>query len=296
MLPDGRARSVQVKVRQQPPPPSWVENLSRHPGTTFLIVTNRMTPYLRNQAQRSSLDVIDVENEISIIAGITFTPVRNDDIPAHPASPTRGRKPWVRWATERLLLLADGPMAQADMAAVLAVSQQSISHVLRAHRYARRSEDGWGVEHKSGQLEEHLREYPGAGGATTYWFELGVPLQQAKDATAFSAEMDVTTLQTGDVAADTYAPWRLPLTASVYTSEILDFTPAGFTPAANGEHTLKVTVAEDPTIWRTAEAASHTGLADPVITLYDVLRSPGPDSIEAADRLRETIIDGTWRD
>ncbi|SNT25733.1 hypothetical protein [Rhodococcoides kyotonense] len=300
ILPNGLTHSVRVQVRRQPPPPSWVKNLRPLVAdTSLLIVTGHITPYLREQAQQRSLDVIDIENETAIIAGSTFALTPSDSLPGYTASVARGRKPWVRWATERLLMLSDEPITQAEIAAALAVTQQSVSYVLRAHRYARRAVDGWSIKDKRRQLDGYLLEYPGPGGASAYWFQLGYSVQQADDATSFIAEMGMSALRTGDAAADKYAPWRLPLTASIYSTEILDFTPAGFTPAGIDEHTLRVTVPEDSTIWKTAAVASsitrRSDLVDPIVALYDVLRSPGADAAEAADRLRQAIIEGSWR-
>lgn len=298
VLPDGRPHSVEAKVRRQPPPPSWVDSQNRH-GTPLLIVTTRITEFLRTSAQQCLLDVIDVHNDVAIIAGTTFTLGQTDNQPKPLTSSARGRKPWVRWATERLLLLTDEPMTQAGMAAALSVTQQSVSLALRAHRYARRTVDGWRVQDKSAQLQEHLLEYPGPGGASTYWFELESPVQQAEHTGKFAAQLRVPALHSGDVAADAYAPWRMPRTATVYTSEILNFTSAGFTPASLHDYTLKVTVPVDATMWKTAAVTSttrtHLTLADPVIALHDLLLSPGTDAIEAAARLRDAIVEGTWR-
>lgn len=300
VLPDGGTYSVHVKIRRQPPPPSWVDAHSQDRGDgSLLIVTARLTHYLRALAQLGSIDVIDVQENLAIIAGSTYALPQMDDRATRSKAAARGRKPWVRWATERLLLLADEPMTQVDIAAALAVTQQSVSNALRQHRYARRATGGWSIENKREQLQEHLLEYSGPGGASTYWLELEPPVPQAERANTFSAEMGVPALHTGDVAADVYAPWRLPRTAAVYTSEILDFTPAGFTPASVEDYTLRITTPEDETIWRTAAViATHRtqlGLVDPVVTLVDVLRSPGPDVVDAAARLQEAILDGTWR-
>ncbi len=117
---------------------------------------------------------------------------------------------------------------------------------------------------------------------------------------------------TGDVAADVYAPWRLPAVAGLYSSELLDFTVAGFTPATDVEYTLVVTVPQDSTLWQTAAVAAQPTVrvdpaaavdgapvvrVDPIIALHDVLGSPGPgpDAAEAGEHLRRAILEGTWR-
>jgi len=299
VLPDGRSRTVVVTVRRSPPPPSTVDHIRhRSRGAQAMIITHHLTQYLRDCALRELIDVIAVANEIAIIAGITFTPPALPQS-ADPTPPRRGRKPWTRWAVERLLLLIDEPKPQAHLAEELAVSQQSVSHVLRRHPFASREGGGWVMDRKNDLLDQYLLEYPGAGGPSTYWFGLEPTVQQVDDARTLTTELAVSALTSGDVAADTYAPWRLPTYAAIYTTEILDFTPAGFTPARPGEHTLQVTVPDDSTIWRTAAAvlpATHRqSLADPIITLTDLLRSPGPDSAEASEHLRQAIMSGEWR-
>ncbi|EKT77351.1 hypothetical protein WSS_A37941 [Rhodococcus opacus M213] len=84
--------------------------------------------------------------------------------------------------------------------------------------------------------------------------------------------------------------------AVLYSSVLLDFTVAGFTPSTDAEYTLVVTVPQERTLWRTAAAAAQpTVRVDPIITLHDVLASPGPNAAAAAEYLREPILGGTWR-
>ncbi|WP_237737156.1 hypothetical protein [Rhodococcus sp. 21391] len=84
--------------------------------------------------------------------------------------------------------------------------------------------------------------------------------------------------------------------AGLYSSVLLDFTVAGFTPSTDAEYTLVVTVPQDRTLWHTAAAAAQpTVRVDPIIALHDVLASPGPNAAEAAEHVREPILEGTWR-
>ena len=196
-----------------------------------------------------------------------------------------------------MLLLAEQPVSQRQLADVLEVTQQAVSLALRQSPHLHRTPDGWIADPRPRLLAEHLAEYPGPGGASTYWFGLDPVIRQATDAARFCSESDVSVLQSGDVAADTYAPWRLPATAVLYAAEFLDFTAAGFTPATAGAHTLEVIVPADPTLWRTARAAGGASavLVDPVIAVHDVLRGPGSDVRDAAERLRTAIEDGSYR-
>lgn len=298
-FPDGSTRHVNVKSSRTAPPPSKLRDDRTQRaanGAPRLYVTRHATDTLRALADSGDIDLIAVADQLIIFDGRVFLDSQSR-APRGQQRPRRGNPPWIRWAIERLLVLGE-PMTQKDIADALSTTQQSVSHALRGHAFADRTSSGWTTTRRGELLDAYLDEYPGPGGAVTHWYGLDPVVRQAETAREFCAEMDVAALKSGDVAADTYAPWRLPTTAAIYTSEFLDFVPAGLSPATSGEHTLIATVPADPTLWRTARAlcTANTVLADPVIALHDVLRSPGPDAAEAAERLRQAIISGTWRD
>ncbi|MFD9669962.1 hypothetical protein ACFWAY_51915 [Rhodococcus sp. NPDC059968] len=297
VLPGGGAVAVKVRVFGRPPTPSIVEGLrDGHRKDRFLLVTPRATSYLRDLAAEGVVDVIAVEEGCVVIGGVEHTAAASAEAGSEVGALRRGRRPWTRWAVERLLLLAEQPLTQVELAAVLQVTQQSVSHVLRGHRFASRTDRGWVIGQRAEALDELLEEYPGPGGASTYWYGLDPAVRQAEAAATWCAERGVGCVLTGDVAADVYAPWRLPAVAGLYSSELLDFTAAGFTPATDAEYTLVVTVPQDRTLWRTAAAAAQPrARVDPIIALHDVLAGPGPDAAEAGEHLREAILDGAWR-
>ncbi|WP_433607055.1 hypothetical protein [Prescottella agglutinans] len=298
-LPDGSARHVDVKVSRTAPPPSRLREDRRRQAvnrTSRLYVTHHATDTLRALADSGEVDLIAVADQLIIFDGYVFLDAPPRELRSR-QRPRRGSPPWIRWAIERLLLLSE-PMTQKDIAGALSTTQQATSRTLHDHPFAERTPRGWTMTRRNELLEVYLNEYPGPGGAVTYWYGLDPVVRQAETALGFCEEMEVGGLQTGDVAADSYAPWRLPTTAAIYTSEFVDFVPAGFSPATIDDHTMVATVPADPTLWRTAHAVctTTTALADPIIALHDVLRSPGPDAAEAADRLRQAIERGSWRD
>lgn len=297
ILPDGRRVAAQVTVQQRPPTPHVLATLRRkHPDSRLLVVTPRTTAHLRELARDGAVDVIAPDEELLIVLGTRYDPPAPAAAPAPTVRPGRGRRPWIRWAAERLLLLATRPMTQRELAAALEVTQQAVSLALRQSRNVRRTPDGWAADPRTGLLDAHLAVYPGPGGGSTYWYGLDPVIRQATDAAQYCSERGVCVLQSGDVAADVYAPWRLPTRAVLYVPEFCDFTAAGFTPATAGEHTLEVIVPADPTLWRTARAVSGAAvLVDPVIAVHDVVRSPGPDAGDAAGHLRKAIEEGTYR-
>ncbi|MFF2112501.1 hypothetical protein [Rhodococcus koreensis] len=264
---------------------------------------------MRDLAAEGVVDVIAVEEGRVVVGGVEYADPASADGGSEVRALRRGRRPWTRWAVERLLLLAEQPVTQVELAAVLQVTQQSVSHVLRGHRFATRTDRGWVIGQRADALDDVLAEYPGPGGASTYWYGLDPAVRQAEAAATWCAESNVGCVLTGDVAADVYAPWRLPAVAGLYIRGLLDFTAAGFTPATDAEYTLVVTVPQDPTLWNTAAAAAQPTArvdpaadiellpvrVDPIIALHDVLGSPGPDAAEAAEHLRRAILEGTWR-
>ncbi|MFD9666728.1 hypothetical protein ACFWAY_34820 [Rhodococcus sp. NPDC059968] len=256
------------------------------------------------------MDLVAVEEGCVVILGTEYADPASTEAGSEDRALRRGRRPWTRWAVERLLMLAEQPLTQVELAAGLQATQQSVSHVLRGHRFAARTDRGWVIGQRAEALDGLLAEYPGPGGVSTYWYGLDPAVRQAEAATTWCAERGVGCVLTGDVAADVYAPWRLPAVAGLYSSELLDFTVAGFTPTTDAEYTLVVTVPQDPTVWHTAAAVAQQQAArvdpaavdavppvrvDPIIALHDVLASPGPDAAEAGEHLRRAILDGTWR-
>lgn len=296
ILPDGRNVSTTVRVRRRPPTPHTLAALlsTPTPHRRLLIVTPRTTLTLRTLADNGEVDVIAPDEDLLVLGGIRYPAAPDAPPPPAPAKqPARGRKPWIRWAVERLLLLTDHPMPQRELAAALDVTQQAVSLALRQCRHAHRTQTGWVTDSREALLEDYLADYPGPGGATTYWYGADPVLTQAATAVEYCTDRGVPVLLSGDAAADVYAPWRLPAQAVLYVPEFVDLTTAGFGPATDEAHTLAVTVPADPTLWRTAAVAGEPALlADPLIAVHDVLHSSGADAHEAAEHLLAAIKKG----
>ncbi|WP_305091632.1 hypothetical protein [Prescottella sp. R16] len=292
VLPDGRGVSAAVTVHRRPPTPSDLVGLrtATAEARRLLVVTPHATPHLRRLSSEGEVDVIGTDEDLVVVDGARYRVEGGAPRPVPAPTAARGRRPWVRWALERLLLFTRDPMTQRELAVLLGVSQQAVSLALRQSRHARRTTGGWTASSREDLLSEHLADYPGAGGATTYWYGVDEVIAQATAAVEFCRDQGVEVLLSGDAAADVYAPWRLPARAVLYVPEFVDLTAAGFAPATAEEHTLAIRVPADPTLWRTAAAAGKPVLlADPVITAHDVRRSAGADAHEAAERLLTAI-------
>lgn len=299
-LPDGEHVAVQVAAYRRPPTPHLLTALrGRHPEHRLLVVTPRTTPHLRTLADEGSVDVIAVDEDLLVFSGTRYDVPATAPEPSSGARRGRGRRPWVRWAAERLLLLSDRPRTQAQLAAELGVTQQAVSHALRRHPLVRRTGVGWIADPRTRLLDKFLAQYPGPGGASTHWYGLDPPVRQSAAATAFCTERGIDVVTGGDVAADVYAPWRLPARAVLYAAEFVDLTEAGFSPATEDTGTLTITVPADPTLRRTANALTTeggpAGVVDPLVALHELTHSPDPDAGEAAAHLRTAIEENIHR-
>ncbi|MBX4171716.1 MULTISPECIES: hypothetical protein [Rhodococcus] len=290
-LPDGRELPTRMRASRRPPTPTILTRLLAQPDPArrLLVVTPRATAHLRTLATNGEVDVIAVNQDLLVFAGERYDVTDAASAAAAPVRAARGRKPWVRWALARALLLSDTAQTQHRLAELLGVSQQAVSHALKQLQAVRRTEHGWLADSPEALLAEYLAVYPGPGGAVTYWYGLDPVIAQATTAVEFCTRQGMPVLVSGDPAADVYAPWRLPTRAMLYTDRFVDLTDAGFSPATEAEHSLAVQVPADPTLWRTAAISEPALLADPPITAGDVLRTGGPDAAEAADHVLATI-------
>lgn len=292
-LPDASNREVAVHIAESPPTPSKIDLLLARPQRV-LVVTSRPGRAVTEAARTDRLDLITISPASVVIGGVELL-----GAPApEPVAAHHGRAAWGRWAIMRTLALATEPLTQKELADAAGISQPAVNKNLKnLLAYVHRGPHGWSAPDRNALLSWWLVSYPGPRGASTYWYSLKSAVQQAEDAAKFAEQMGAKPLISGDAAADLYAPWRLPDTVRLYLREVVDFTDAGFTPASPDEATLIVTIPEDPTLWPTAHLSHREGLAlaDPLVTLRDVAAGGAADSQDAAEHLREAILDGAAR-
>lgn len=293
-LPDGTRVLAHIKLSNRPT--TWKERSDSHssanrPVGRTLYITRRASPSLRARAHQADVDLLELDSGIIIFNGGAI----HQEKVVQSVQKTRraGSPPWTRWAIERIRILTDHPFQQRELADILGVTQQAVSHALKSHQPGSRKQHRQSAS-RDNLLNQFLAHYMGPGGLSTFWYGLDPVVQQANQALTFSNEMDVRALITGDTAADVYAPWQLPKAAHVYALEALDYTAVGFTPATRESHTLRITVPEDPTVWRTPSALnSPPNLADPVLVLWDLLNERTYNSEESASHLRRHILNWT---
>ncbi|MCB8914140.1 hypothetical protein KUG88_29035 [Rhodococcus rhodochrous] len=133
ILPDGRELSTRVRVSRRPPTPTVLARLLTTPDPVrrVLVVTPRATAHLRTLATDGEVDVIAVHEGLLVFAGMRYDVTDAESLTAAPTSGVRGRKPWVRWALARALLLSGTAQTQHRLAELLGVSQQAVSLALK---------------------------------------------------------------------------------------------------------------------------------------------------------------------
>lgn len=289
-MPDNTTREVTVLAPDTPPTPTTLTRILARPNR-HLIITERPGKAVMEAAQDNRLDLIILDTATITIDG---KPLATQAPATTPAPQKRqGRPAWGRWAVARALLLSDKPLTQHQLAAEAGISQPAVTKTLKyLADLVHRTDEGWAPTDWTALLAKLLVAYPGPAGASTYWYSLDAAASQARAAAKHAEASGAAPLVSGDTAADEYAPWRLPDKAHIYLKAAVDFSAAGFTPSSPEEATMIATIVEDPTLWLTAALTDRHDppLADPIITLAEILLSDAVDSKDAADHLTRYLI------
>ncbi|MDR1189792.1 MAG: MarR family transcriptional regulator [Bifidobacteriaceae bacterium] len=267
--------------------------LRRPPESPALLIVPKATPALVSAAQELGWNVATDEGQFAVQIGkhrLSADP--------EPAEPPSRRPPGPQsWALFTLVrrLLADPGASQQQLAERAEISQP------RASRLLAKLVDSGLVVHGRGwcqpsdwdQLADWwLREYPGPGGTVSYWTAVDSVTDQVRRAIRFLGAQGRRRLAvSGDVAADSLAPWRLPACGVVYCDRPADLTPEGFVSVASPqEATLAVHAPLDSGVWLgNPWEASGLPLADPLQIIRDTVSGPEPDRAEAAQHLRQAL-------
>ncbi|BDZ52385.1 hypothetical protein GCM10025867_46260 (plasmid) [Frondihabitans sucicola] len=255
--------------------------------------------YLVPQATSSLLSRARADHRV-IVASIADRLVILDGIdhilPGEPSNDAlkpraRGRLPWGKLAVARALLRTTKPRPQIELAAEAGITQQSTHAALHALAdYGVRSSRGWFTTDPAALWDYALTAYPGPQGSRRGWVSVAPLRDQVERVLALDS--GARKLLSGDEAADRLAPWRRGRRAVFYASRDIELSER-FAPADDGdEATLEIVVPRDLTIFATASAYPQGGepMTDPLITAWEVLRSPGPDSRDAAQHLKEAVL------
>lgn len=209
------------------------------------------------------------------------------------------RAPWARYGVIRILALSSNPLTQVEIARRTGVTQAAVSQTMKhLVDQVERTPEGWKAVDRGALWDYFIQTYPGPGGLVTYWLAIDDPTSQL--ARARHAAHKDTLLVSGDLAADHYAPWRRPSRVVLYVSSMRSLEESGFAEVRANEASLEIRVAADPTIvpmahyWDTSGIYPADGTnndrVDPLLTAWDMSKTPGSDVAEAVDKLRDRAL------
>ncbi|GIJ48889.1 hypothetical protein Val02_57750 [Virgisporangium aliadipatigenens] len=206
-----------------------------------------------------------------------------------------GRVSWTRLAILRVFALsAAGPLSQSEIARRIGVSHVAVGKQLPLlDDLMKRAATKWRAVDRAACWDRFMAEYPGPRGLTTYWLaadditaQLGRLHRAAPDPPVIS----------GDLAADFYAPWRRPGRVVAYVTDQPPLEEHGFAAARAVDATVELRTPADPTVpamareWPSTGGGAPRRYADPLITAWDLRRSPGGDVESAVEQLRERAL------
>jgi hypothetical protein len=282
--------------------PGDIAALSTRHAEPCLLLVPAATPAVRQAAESRHWSLLAgtghrVEGTLLLGDRRILVDAGEDTRPRPVARP--GRVPWGTYTLLRRLV--ERPTAtQRELAGLAGVSQPRVSQALRSlaeHDLVRRTGASWRLHELDEALGWWLKNYPGPGGITTFWYGLAAPVQQAHAVAALlgtATGSGATRLAvSGDVAADLLVPWRSPYRAVLYLSGGLDPGAVDLTPAGEEEATLELSVPADPGLWSTSATTDRSTrglpLADPLQILWDLQRAPGADARESMERMWRLI-------
>jgi hypothetical protein len=160
-----------------------------------------------------------------------------------------------------------------------------------------RTPPGWQVVDRAACWSQFMADYPGPRGLSTYWAATGdLAVQLGRIERVAHERGDITPAVSGDFAADFYAPWRRPSRAVAYVTNQPPLEEYGFATVRSSDATVELRTPRDPTILTMSREWPLTGdratrrYTDPLITAWDLRRSPGGDVDAAIDQLRARAL------
>ena len=214
---------------------------------------------------------------------------------------TRRARPWGPGtsAIVRALVAAIAPVSQVELASLIGVSQPRISQVLTRLSdvgAVKSTTEGY-VGQRGRLIDLYIADHrPALVESDAPWYSLLPMREQVERACAHARRTSTRVSVSADLASDLLAAWRHPTLTVVYTSEALDLTQVDFVRAEGRvDATVLVRHTYDSTLLAAFEpwprGVDDVPLADPVQQIWDLHDLGGEDRREAADRLRQSVLD-----
>lgn len=202
-------------------------------------------------------------------------------------------------AIVRALVAASAPVSQVGLASLVGVSQPRVSQVLARLSKARAVESTEeGYRGRPSQLiDQYLANHrPALAAPDVAWYSLQPMREQVERACAHARGISIRVAVSADLAPDLLTAWRHPTLTVIYTAEALDLAAAGFLRAEGRvDGTVLVRHTTDSLLLAACEpwtrAIGRIPVVDPVQQIWDLYDLGGEDRAEAANRLRQAVLD-----
>lgn len=214
-------------------------------------------------------------------------------------------RPARRWgsgtaAIVRLLVAAREPLTQLAIAEATGITQPRVSQVLKrlAEQELVRSRPRGYSATKRARLLDLYREQsrPALTRPEEPWYGTAALLDQVRAVLQLAGQRGVDVAVSADLGPDLLVPWRHPTLAIVYSARALDLRVARLVPAeGRTDSSVLLRITDDASLlrpfppWRSA--VEGIPLTDPAQQWCDLLDLGGDDRREAADHLRQAILD-----
>lgn len=204
-------------------------------------------------------------------------------------------------AIVRALIAAAQPITQVELATLVGVSQPRVSQVLKRltdSSDVTSTSDGY-IGRRSQLIDLYIDNHkPTIIVPEMPWYSLRPMREQIDVLCTHAKSSGIRVAVSADLAPDLVAPWRHPTLTVVYADQALDLAAAGFVRAEGRvDATAIVRHTGDTTLLATfepwARVVDGVPVADPVQQIWDLHDLGGADRIEAADRLRATMLNST---
>ncbi len=248
-----------------------LQRIHRRPARRILVACQSIAEPARRALLAAPLVDLSVTGTGELVlSGTTYRPPDSVKPGATDTDTHRRRR-----AAERVCVLTREPLRQYDIAAAIGVTQQAVSKMAAKHPLPKTP---MSAAERRDILAALASVRPDTGLIETYWYGIDPAVDQARAAIALGRELTVPVLASGEVAADVLAPWRVPTSALLYATELIDLADLGLVASATAEATLTLRVPADTTIsltakwWHDTTEVADTGLptVDPVVVLEDL--------------------------
>ncbi|MCL2849207.1 MAG: hypothetical protein FWE61_04055 [Micrococcales bacterium] len=261
--------TYQVKTSRRPVHPSTIRRVADGvpAGTRLLLVTDRLTQDQVDAAETHGVSIVASCEDGGVEGVLVDAGGQAHHLSRPPAatraSPRPGRVPWGTYAVAFALLEAPAGDQHA-LAARSGVSRVRVSQVLgQLGDLVVRDADGWRPADRAALAAWLVERYPTTPRLATTWTVLDPPVHAATTISGHLGELGVRHAVSGDVAADTWAPWARPATAWVWAANLADLSAVGATPATPETATVTLAVSADPNLLAAIAAQPSLPLLSP---------------------------------